>query len=268
MCSPVPPGRPTEFNAARTTVRGSLLAPWLAEPTSLVGGDRFEGGAERVVAFEFGMHEKCVQPPGRPVCCVVGEQCTLSGLVDRLPGSVGLCRACDVFADRFGVGDAVRDHDQHRRRRHRLTWRRRIHPLLVLVLVAGVESADRATQLVWQREPCQLPRVSGIVEVAPFDVFARGVVGDRHLGDLDETGFDGVHEREVRHDPREHVLAAMVRLDKDRCGGEVVDDRGETAHAPQRRRERRTRRPRFSPHHRPLRCVCLLQAGSNGAPRR
>ena len=186
-----------------------------------------------VVAFEFGMHEKCVQPPGRAVCCVVGEQCAFSGMVGRPPGSVGLCPACDVLADRLGIGNAVRDDDQHWRRRHRLRWRIRFHPLCVLALVAVVESADRSSQLVRQRVPRQPPRISGIVEVAPFDVFAHGVIADRHLGDLDETGFEGIHEREVGHDPREHALAALAGFDKDRRGGEVVDDRGETARAPQ-----------------------------------
>src|ERR1035438_1965036 len=51
-----------------------------------------------------------------------------------------------------------------------------------------------------------LPEVSELRHIPAGDV-----VGDRHTGQLDDSAFDGVHEREVAHGPREERSFWLAR---------------------------------------------------------
>src|ERR1039457_4757572 len=62
-----------------------------------------------------------------------------------------------------------------------------------------------------------LPEVSELRHIPAGDV-----VGDRHTGQLDDSAFDGVHEREVAHGPREQGSFGVAgAAEKERRRGEV-----------------------------------------------
>src|ERR1035441_10229661 len=62
-----------------------------------------------------------------------------------------------------------------------------------------------------------LPAVSALRHIPAGDV-----VGDRHTGQLDDSAFDGVHEREVAHGPREQGSFGVAgAAEKERRRGEV-----------------------------------------------
>ena len=133
----------------------------------------------------------------------------------------------DVVVDQLGRRLVVAHHDEARRHAHA-----GVSPCLERLLVVAVERFQGRLQFGWKRQWIQAA-LSGSSARHPFaDVrpeFAElrhlrawHVVRHRHPRQLDDAALDGVHQREIRHRPREQrALGIAGTAQEERRGGEV-----------------------------------------------
>ena len=139
-----------------------------------------------------------------------------------------LVKSGDVVIDELRGRGVVADDDEAGRRADACA-----RPELEGLLVMAVQRFERCLELAGELEriestglPSPLLRhvlADVLPEIAEHGrVFAGDVVGHRNARQLDDAGFDGVHEREVAHGPGEECALRVARAaEKERCGGEI-----------------------------------------------
>ena len=209
-----------------------------AKALDRVGLDVAEAGVQRLAGFQLLAVDQQRTWPRQllAVVVVVAEQ--LEATVLEGGGAAGLARvqvlaleARDVVIDQLRCRRVVAHHDEHRRHLDALGL-----PAVEDLGVVAVQGLQRGVQLGRQGQRVQLAGGAhallrhALADVVPQvaelrRVGAGDVVRHRHARQLDDAAFDGVHQREVAHRPREQRAFGIARAAQEERRGRQVEHR-------------------------------------------
>ena len=223
-------------------VAGSAQA-LAAEAVYLLGGGAPEVGGERVPAFELLAvdEQRSRRRAARAVFPKVVEQAQPPVARDALAVFGFALEARYVVVHHLGCGGVAAYDDEARRRGHA-----GFLPALECLFVVSIKRVERGLE---QRGQCV--RVGGgrgfgdsppgarhvVSDMLPEIAVARRVLaGDvvvhRHARELDDAAFDGVHQREVAHRPREQRPLGVAGAAQEEGRGGQVDHLRQADFAP------------------------------------
>ena len=194
-----------------------------AEAFDFVGGHGAEVVVQRFAGFQaFAVDQQRVRAgEGLALLVEVAEQGEVAVAHGGFAGFVFDLGAGDVVVEQLRGGLVVAHDDEAGRR-----FDVRLAPFVERLFVVAVERVEGGSQFVRQGE-----RIAGAGH-ALADVFPQvaehqriggwQVVRHRHPWQLDDAAFDGVHQREVAHRPREQrAFRVAGTAQEERRGGKV-----------------------------------------------